>query len=266
MTYQSRVHKSHGLLPSCYPLLVDPVQHGRKYRRGSRGSSYQCGSTLVEDQYVITYGRDVRVTAANAVVDPAVSSDTTVVGGRVVRIRRVGGSKICRYRVLLVSWDGVDVGEATAGRETRDGDFLILRSAGIGRQECSSSDGEVWTGRWEVRREDGARGAETTVWIIVPGWTSHARVAGCDDDGDALHAELHVFVALAFLVGSGQVGFLTAVGYGDHIRGLVDSALQASLVAAWVGVGVGGVERAVAGFAEGRIGAVGAIDGVQEVI
>lgn len=58
---------------------------------------------------------------------------------------------------------------------------------------------------------------------------------------------------------NGETGFPPAVGDGDHVGGLVHPALELTLVAALSRVGVGWVQR-------GNLAAVGAVDGVEEVV
>lgn len=59
---------------------------------------------------------------------------------------------------------------------------------------------------------------------------------------------------------------MAAVGDGDYVGGFVDAALEGALVAGGIGIGVGRVERGVAGLSFGGEGAVGAVDGVEEVV
>ena len=68
------------------------------------------------------------------------------------------------------------------------------------------------------------------------------------------------------LVGGGKVGFLAAIGDGNDVGGFVDAALERAFVTASRRVRVGGVEWGVPGFAVGGEGAVGAVDGVEEVV
>lgn len=79
-----------------------------------------------------------------------------------------------------------------------------------------------------------------------------------------MHAELHDLAALALLVVGGQVVFLLAVGDGDDVGGLVDAALELALVAEGIWVRVNWVYVGVSSLAKRRIGAVRAIDGVEE--
>ena len=68
------------------------------------------------------------------------------------------------------------------------------------------------------------------------------------------------------LVGGGEVGFLAAVGNGDDVRGSVDAAFEGAFEAARGGIRVRRVKWGVSGFAVGGEGAVGAVDGVEEVV
>lgn len=86
-----------------------------------------------------------------------------------------------------------------------------------------------------VLRPQAASGAVVAVWLgVVP----YAGVAGREEERDALQAELEVFVALAFLVGDGHVGFLAAVGDGEDVRGFEDTALKGAIIAVWTCEGV----------------------------
>lgn len=80
-----------------------------------------------------------------------------------------------------------------------------------------------------------------------------------------METEFHKLIALALLVVAGQLAFLLAVGDGDDICGLVDTALEVAFVSAACGVGIHGVNAGeVAGFVEGGVGTVGAVDGVEK--
>lgn len=85
----------------------------------------------------------------------------------------------------------------------------------------------------EARAEDhrlagGVR--QASVRVVVACGAGHARVAGGDDEADALQAELHELVALPLLVRGRRVGLLAAVRDRDDVRRLVDAALEVALV------------------------------------
>lgn len=96
--------------------------------------------------------------------------------------------------------------------------------------------------------------------------TCNTGITRCNEDGDTLHAELHEFVALSLLVGSGKIGLLTTVRDADDVGRLVDSTLQLTLVATWSGIWVWWIQGAVSSLAECRVCAVRSIDSVQEVV
>lgn len=77
-----------------------------------------------------------------------------------------------------------------------------------------------------MRVEDLAFGAETAVCAAVVGKGGNAVIAGCEEDGVALEAELEELVALAFGVVDWEVGFGLAVGGTDYVGGFVDTALE----------------------------------------
>lgn len=80
-----------------------------------------------------------------------------------------------------------------------------------------------------------------------------------------METEFHKLIALALLVVAGQLAFLLAVGDGDDVCGLVDTALEVAFVSAACGVGIHGVNAGeVAGLVEGGVGTVGAVDGVEK--
>ena len=68
------------------------------------------------------------------------------------------------------------------------------------------------------------------------------------------------------LIGGGEVGFLAAIGDGNDVGGFVDAAFKGAFITASSRVRVGGVEWGVPGFTVGGEGAVGAVDGVEEVV
>lgn len=88
---------------------------------------------------------------------------------------------------------------------------------------------------------------------------------GQGEVGGTLETEFHEFVALALLVVAGELVFLLTVGDGDDVCGFVDAALEVTFVSAGRGIGIRGVDAGeVAGFVEGGVGAVGAVDSVEE--
>lgn len=92
---------------------------------------------------------------------------------------------------------------------------------------------------------------QATILAVISSGTTDTRIARGEEDADTLHAKLGILSALTPLVVDGEIGFLTTVGERDHIRRLVDAALQLFLVPAGGRVGVRWVDGAVASFAEG---------------
>ena len=201
-TYQSRVDEADCLLAHGKSFLIDTVQNSGKNRRSGRRATNKSRGASIENDDVVANGRDVRVATPGFIVDAAVGTNVAIVDAGIVRILRAGGGKVRGDSAGLVARDGVDVGEAAAGGEAGDGDFLVFGHVAAGRKEGGTRDGEEGARGGEVWGEDGAV-ADTTVGVVFAGGTGHAGVAGRDDDGDALHAEFHVLIALALLVGCG---------------------------------------------------------------
>ena len=106
---------------------------------------------------------------------------------------------------------------------------------------------------------------ETAVGVaVVPAARGDAAVTRRKDDAGALHAELHELAALALLVVGRDVVLLLAVGDADDVGRLVHAALPLALVAQRVRVRVLGVDGRVTRLAECGVGAVGAVNGVEE--
>ena len=122
---------------------------------------------------------------------------------------------------------------------------------------------DVGAGGWETRIEH-AGGAVVVgaVWgDTLSSVASDAIVTGGVQDGGALEAEFHVFVALADFVGGGEVGFVVAVRSGDYFCGGEAATVLRTGVATWEGVGIG---RILSGVIAALVGAVRAVDGVEE--
>lgn len=81
-----------------------------------------------------------------------------------------------------------------------------------------------------------------------------------------MKAELQVFIALTPLITDRETVLLATVADGDHAGRLVDTALELALVPARLRVGVGRVQRRVASLAKRAVGAVAAVNSVQEVV
>ena len=81
-----------------------------------------------------------------------------------------------------------------------------------------------------------------------------------------MHSELHELVTLALLIVCGYIVFLFAVGDAYHICWCVDSALALALIAEWIGVWVYRIDGRITCLTKSGVGAVGAVDGVEEGI
>lgn len=111
---------------------------------------------------------------------------------------------------------------------------------------CGANIGDIWAVVGPSWVEDVVVWAETSRWSVIAaesdGGVSNARIPAGEEEGDSLKPELEVFVALAFLVGDRNVGFLAAVRDGEDVCRLVDAALELALVAVWSWIGVGRVD------------------------
>jgi hypothetical protein len=63
-------------------------------------------------------------------------------------------------------------------------------------------------------------------------------VTGGVQEGDACETELHVLIALAVLIGGGEIGFVLSVGSGDYRGGFEGTAVFGVVEAAGFSVGV----------------------------
>jgi hypothetical protein len=83
VSVQDWVDEANGALASSETLIVDTSEDGRKDWRSCGGTADEGRSTHVEDQNIVTDGRDIRVTTAVAVVDTATSTNVCVTSGGV---------------------------------------------------------------------------------------------------------------------------------------------------------------------------------------
>ena len=81
-----------------------------------------------------------------------------------------------------------------------------------------------------------------------------------------LETKLHEFIALSLLVVGRQVIFLLAVGNGEDVSWLIDTALQFALVARWVWIGIYWIDGGVSSLSVSRVRAVTPVDGVKESV
>jgi hypothetical protein len=83
VSIQDWVDEAEGALASFESLIIDTSQNGRKDWRSCGGTTDEGRSTHVEDQDIVTDGRDIRVPTAVAVVDTATSTNVCVISGGV---------------------------------------------------------------------------------------------------------------------------------------------------------------------------------------
>jgi hypothetical protein len=83
VSIQDWVDEADGALASFESLIIDTSQNGRKDWRSCGGTTDEGRSTHVEDQDIVTDGRDIRVPTAVAVVDTATSTNVCVISGGV---------------------------------------------------------------------------------------------------------------------------------------------------------------------------------------
>ena len=127
----------------------------------------------------------------------------------------------------------------------------------------SANGGHVGAGGWKARvKHAGGAVVVGAVWAdTLASVASDAVVAGGVENGGALEAKFHVFVALADFVGGSEVGFIVAVRGGDYFCGREAATILRTGVTTveWVGIG-----RILSGVIATLVGAVRAVDGVEE--
>jgi hypothetical protein len=253
-------------------------------QRGAAEAGAADGPPLAspQDDLVLAHRGHVREAAATVVVDfvnardvveAAIDNDLVVgaEGKRGLDLVVVGLD-----RVPLIIGHTPDVAEASAAGKLGRRDLLEDlpldgRRGRVPAAQLRAANGEdVGAGLGEGWSEDGSN--------VRVGWPTDAApsrrdaiVARRENDRDALQAQLHVLVALAVLVVVGQQVFYGAVRDGDHVGWLLDLALEATLVPNWRRVLVVWICRVraygvgtVTGLTEGTVGAVAAVDGVEE--
>ena len=281
-TNQSRVDKPKRALAYGNTLLVNQRQHGAPERRAEAGAANGPPLASPQDDLILAHRRHVREAPAAVVVDlvdprdvvEAAVDDDLVVGAegqRGLHLVVVGLD-----RVPLVVGHPPDVAEAAAAGELGRRDFFEdLPLDRRGRrvrppQLCAANCEDIGASLGEGWRENGSNVGvcwPTDAAVFRP----DAGVAGRKNDGDALQAQLHIFVALAVLVAVGEQIFYGAVRDGDDVGRGVYAALEVALVPDWrreFGVRVYGVRaylvRTVARLAKGTVGAVATIESVEE--
>ena len=126
-----------------------------------------------------------------------------------------------------------------------------------------ANGGHIGAGGWKARiKHAGGAVVVGAVWAdTLASVASDAVVTRGVEDGGALEAEFHVFVALADFIGGSEVGFVIAVRGGDYFRGGEAATILRTGVATVEGVRIGRIlSRVIAAL----IGAVRAVDGVEE--
>lgn len=262
MGIQRRVQEPQWALTYRDPLLVDAVDDPREDGRGRARASREAELASDVDGNVVTVGCDVRDPATDAVVDASrISREKGDVGESI----DVAWVDLCESAVVWVAW--VVVGEVS-----RHGRLLVVRNrVDVAEPATRAIIDAVGISRWIVYRtlrledrlsrihlrrthicnvraivrprriEDIVLGSQAASGAIVAVWlgvVSYAGITGREEERDALQAELEVFVALAFLVGDGHVGFLPAVGDGEDVGRFKDAALEGAIVAVWTCEGV----------------------------
>ena len=77
--------------------------------------------------------------------------------------------------------------------------LLVLEDVSVWRKIGCANSGEVGTCCWEVRAEN-LSSSEAAVCVVIACWSCDSRIATCKHDGDSLHTELHVLMALTRLI------------------------------------------------------------------
>lgn len=256
---QHRVDKADSRPAGSQTLLVDASQHASKYGGGGGGSAYGGGRTLVENDDLVADGGHIWISTANAVVNTTILAEAVVVDALVIWVARVGLGEVVGHGLGLPCWSLVDVAETATRGEARHGHFLVAAGSSPQRKDGRSHGGHVRAGGREHGGKDIALLAKAVAGSRVSAAAFNTGVTRGDHDRHTLHAKLHDFIALATLVGDGQIGLGPAVGDGDHVGRFVHSALQLSLIAARRRVWVMGVERR-------NVVAVRTVDRIQEVV
>ena len=273
MRVQGRIDEPDGTFPKIESRLIDERDDGAKDGRRGRGAVDERELAVDGDDIVRAVGRNV----GNAFRLLGVVEAVGAVRGRMVAEEGLHG------RGLVVR-EGEDVGEAAAGVDDCFARFFGRGDGGAWSDLRGADGGDVGAAAGEGRVED-AGGA-----VVVPfrdrvdaaaAVAGDAVVSGGVDDCDALQAEFHVFLALAHLVGWGQVGllgmsvltlknvwgetryFVVPIGGADHVGGSVATAVLRPLVTTTSGIGIGGVLCWVVPTLKG---AVRSVNGVEEVV
>ena len=247
-----RVDESNTTLSNRQPCLVDKRDDGPSDGRGCRSAVHKRKCPVNRNDVVCSVGCNVR--------EPARLLGVVELGSG------VRGWVVCEPGFDssgLVRREGEDVREAAAGEDNCFASFFWCGDGGAGNDLRRADGGDVGAGGWEARVEH-ARGAVIVgaVWgDTLASVASDAIVTRGVENGGALKAEFHVFVALADFVGGSEVGLVVAVRGGDYFCGGEATTILRTGVAAWERVGIGGI---LGGVIAAFVGTVRAVDGVEE--
>lgn len=176
--------------------------------------------------------RDIRISTTNAVVETLcrVKVDFQL---RVVRVGQLRLLEVLLHGFLLVSGLREVVGEATRTAEVGSSTTQVsvhhalgILDGLVGVEHGATDGGHVGAVRGVLGVEDLSFGSEASVGGSIAVEGSNTVVAGGEEDGVTLQAELQELIALTLGVGDGEIGLGLAVGSADDICGLVDSALE----------------------------------------
>ena len=139
-----------------------------------------------------------------------------------------------------------DIAEAAAAVDDGLAGFLWCGDAGAGNYLRGANSGDIRTGCWKGGVE-GSRASSVVgaACAFGPGAalatiTGNSGVTGGVENRDALHAEFHIFIALAYFVSGREVGFVVTVRGRDD-SGSAELSTVFALVAAAIGIGVDAV-------------------------
>ena len=188
-------------------------------------------STIVSREHGAV-SRHIRITTTNTVVETLclVNIDFHL---RVVRVSQLSLLEVLLHGFLLVRRLREVVGETAGAGEvcgitTQVSGHYALRILDclVGVEHGASDGGHVGAVRGVLGVEDLSLGSQTTVdgSVVVEG--GDAVVSRGEQDGMALQAEFHKFIALALGVGDWKIGFGLSIGGTDDGGGLVYTALK----------------------------------------
>ncbi len=193
-----RIDEPNRALPAIGALLVDERDDGPERGRGRRGAVDERQGAVDCDDVVGAIGRHVRVPTYGLRVVVL----RRAVAGIVVGVVGFHGRGLVRGLREHVAKAAAAVDDGLAGflGGGHGGTRHDLRGADSGDVGAGGGEGGVeGAGAAGVVGAAGAFGSGAALAAVA----GDARVAGGVEDGGALHAEFHVFVALADFVGGG---------------------------------------------------------------